>query len=62
MRYRAHMTIDRDIEVEFESDFTGKARPYVKLQKAAIEAAIDQGLVDPEKDGVSIPWIENVKD
>ena len=60
MRYKAHMTIDRDIEVVFESNLTGKKRPYVALQKAAIEAGIEQGLIDIEKDGVSIPWVENV--
>ncbi len=59
MRIRGHMEIHRKVTVDFDVE---DARDYHATVRLAIEAAMDQGLIDEETDSVFSPWIDHIDD
>ena len=57
MRYVGHLRVERVVHVELEY----KGSSYKDLERAAVLAAIDQGLIDPDGDKVWINYVEPVR-
>jgi hypothetical protein len=57
--YVGHLTISRNIDVKFNAAIN---LAYRDLQQAALDAAVEQGVIDTTTDSVAWPYVEVDRD